>query len=490
MANVTVVGAQWGDEGKGKIVDWLSNRADVVVRFQGGHNAGHTLVVGNQVYKLSLLPSGVVQGKLSVIGNGVVVDPWALLGRDREDAGQGIVITPDLLVARRQRRPDPAAPRRTGQGARGAGDPEDRHHGRGIGPAYEDKVGRRAIRVADLADPDTLRAKIDRLLAHHDALRKGLGLAPADPEALLAGLLEVAPKVLAYAKPTWRILDEKVRAGERVLFEGAQGALLDVDHGTYPFVTSSNTMAGQAAAGSGLGPRAVGYVLGIVKAYTTRVGEGPFPTELDDEVGRHLATVGKEVGVVTGRARRCGWFDAVLVRQTVAINGIHGIALTKLDMLDGLEMLKVCIGYKIGDQRARLPAVGPEGPGGGDPGLRGDRGLDREHPRRAQLPRPAGQGGQVCAADRGADRRAGRAARHQPRARRHDRDARSVPGLIGRPEGPKSLGFDKPGMRTAAPVALIVSVAKRRDRHRPSSLPWSKRRAIWTVKRTFTDARA
>jgi len=350
MANVTVVGAQWGDEGKGKIVDWLSNRADVVVRFQGGHNAGHTLVVGNQVYKLSLLPSGVVQGKFSVIGNGVVVDPWALLAEIEKIEGQGIKITPELLAVA-----DNAVlilpihgeldKAREAQSTQKIGTT-----GRGIGPAYEDKVGRRAIRIADLADRDTLRAKIDRLLIHHDALRKGLGLEPADPEALLAALVEVAPKVLAYAKPTWRILDEKVRAGERVLFEGAQGALLDVDHGTYPFVTSSNTMAGQAAAGSGLGPRSVGYVLGIVKAYTTRVGEGPFPTELDDEVGRHLATVGKEVGVVTGRARRCGWFDAVLVRQTVAINGIHGIALTKLDILDGLETLKVCVGYQIGDQ--------------------------------------------------------------------------------------------------------------------------------------------
>ena len=349
MANVTVVGAQWGDEGKGKIVDWLSNRADVVVRFQGGHNAGHTLVVGNQVYKLSLLPSGVVQGKFSVIGNGVVVDPWALLAEIEKIEAQGIKITPNLLAVA-----DNAVlilpihgeldKAREAQSTQKIGTT-----GRGIGPAYEDKVGRRAIRIADLGDPDTLRAKIDRLLTHHDALRKGLGLAPADPEALLAALLEVAPKVLAYARPTWRILDQKIKAGERVLFEGAQGALLDVDHGTYPFVTSSNTMAGQAAAGSGLGPRSVGYVLGIVKAYTTRVGEGPFPTELDDEVGRHLSTVGKEVGVVTGRARRCGWFDAVLVRQTVAINGIHGIALTKLDILDGLETLKVCVGYRIGD---------------------------------------------------------------------------------------------------------------------------------------------
>ena len=350
MANVTVVGAQWGDEGKGKIVDWLSNRADVVVRFQGGHNAGHTLVVGNQTYKLALLPSGVVQGKPSVIGNGVVVDPWALLAEIERIETQGVKITPELLILA-----DNAAlilpihgeldKAREAQSSQKIGTT-----GRGIGPAYEDKVGRRAIRVADLADPEALKAKIDRLLTHHNALRRGLGLPAADADALLAMLLEVAPKVLAYAQPAWRILDAKAREGKRILFEGAQGALLDVDHGTYPFVTSSNTMAGQAAAGSGLGPRSVGYVLGIVKAYTTRVGEGPFPTELDDEVGRHLSVVGKEVGVVTGRQRRCGWFDAVLVRQTIAINGIHGIALTKLDILDGLETLKVCVGYKIGDR--------------------------------------------------------------------------------------------------------------------------------------------
>ena len=349
MANVTVVGAQWGDEGKGKLVDWLSNRADVVVRFQGGHNAGHTLVVGNQVYKLSLLPSGVVQGKLSVIGNGVVVDPWALLAEIAKVEAQGVKITPDLLVLADNAclilpihsDLDIAREARSTQ--------KIGTTGRGIGPAYEDKVGRRAIRVADLADPSTLRAKIDRMLTHHDALRVGLGLEPADAEALLQKLLAVAPKVLAYAQPAWRVLDAKVRQGRRVLFEGAQGALLDVDHGTYPFVTSSNTMAGQAAAGSGLGPRSVGYVLGIVKAYTTRVGEGPFPTELDDAVGAHLSTVGREVGVNTGRPRRCGWFDAVLVRQSVAINGIHGIALTKLDVLDGLKTLKICVGYQIGD---------------------------------------------------------------------------------------------------------------------------------------------
>jgi adenylosuccinate synthase len=350
MANVTVVGAQWGDEGKGKLVDWLSNRADVVVRFQGGHNAGHTLVVGDQVYKLSLLPSGVVQGKLSVIGNGVVVDPWALLAEIAKVEAQGVAITPDLLILA-----DNAClilpihgdldKAREAQSTQKIGTT-----GRGIGPAYEDKVGRRAIRVADLADPQALRAKIERLLTHHGALRRGLGLPDADAEALHAQLLEVAPRILSFAQPAWRVLDAKVREGRRVLFEGAQGALLDVDHGTYPFVTSSNTVAGQAAAGSGLGPRSVGYVLGIVKAYTTRVGEGPFPTELDDEIGAHLSTVGREVGVVTGRARRCGWFDAVLVRQSVAINGIHGIALTKLDVLDGLKSLKVCVGYRIDGQ--------------------------------------------------------------------------------------------------------------------------------------------
>jgi len=350
MANVTVVGAQWGDEGKGKIVDWLSNRADVVVRFQGGHNAGHTLVVDGKVYKLALLPSGVVQGKLSVIGNGVVVDPWHLIGEIDKIQAQGVVITPDLLVLADNATLILPIHGDIDKAREAASNQKIGTTGRGIGPAYEDKVGRRAIRVADLADPEALKAKIERLLTHHDALRKGLGLAPADGDALLAALLEIAPKVLAYAQPAWRLLDAKVREGQRVLFEGAQGALLDVDHGTYPFVTSSNTMAGQAAAGSGLGPRSVGYVLGIVKAYTTRVGEGPFPTELNDEVGRHLGVVGKEVGVNTGRPRRCGWFDAVLVRQTIAINGIHGIALTKMDILDGLPVLKICVGYQIGDR--------------------------------------------------------------------------------------------------------------------------------------------
>jgi adenylosuccinate synthase len=350
MANVTVIGAQWGDEGKGKLVDWLSNRADVVVRFQGGHNAGHTLVVGNQVYKLSLLPSGVVQGKLSVIGNGVVVDPWHLLEEIEKLRGQGVAITPELLILADNACLILPLHRDLDQAREAAATQKIGTTGRGIGPAYEDKVGRRAIRVADLADREALEAKIDRLLSHHGPLRRGLGLPEADPVAMLAELEAIAPKVLPYAKPAWRLLDEQVKAGKRVLFEGAQGALLDVDHGTYPFVTSSNTVAGQAAAGSGLGPKGPGYVLGIVKAYTTRVGEGPFPTELTDEVGRHLGEVGREVGTVTGRSRRCGWFDAALVRQSVALNGIGGIALTKLDVLDGLPMLKICIGYKLGDE--------------------------------------------------------------------------------------------------------------------------------------------
>ena len=346
-----MVGAQWGDEGKGKIVDWLSNRADVVVRFQGGHNAGHTLVVGNKTYKLSLLPSGVVQGKLSVIGNGVVVDPWALLDEIARVGAQGVDITPDLLVLADNAslilplHRDLDAAREVQAGAAKIGTT-----GRGIGPAYEDKVGRRAIRVADLADRSALETKMVRLLAHHQALRRGLDLPEADGKALVDSLMEVAPKILPFARPAWRLLDEVRRDGRRSLFEGAQGALLDVDHGTFPFVTSSNTVSGQAAAGSGLGPRSVGFVLGIVKAYTTRVGSGPFPTELEDEVGRRLGERGHEFGTVTGRPRRCGWFDAVLVRQSVAINGIDGVALTKLDVLDGFEELKVCVGYRLGDR--------------------------------------------------------------------------------------------------------------------------------------------
>ena len=349
MANVTVIGAQWGDEGKGKLVDWLSNRADVVVRFQGGHNAGHTLVVDGKVYKLSLLPSGVVQGKLSIVGNGVVVDPWALFDEIARVEALGLKITPELLVIADNAclilpihsELDIAREAAAGAGKIGT-------TGRGIGPAYEDKVGRRAIRVADLADLDALEGKIDRLLAHHNALRAGLGLAPVDVAALTEKLKAIAPRLLPFAQPVWYVLDKAKHEGKRILFEGAQGALLDIDHGTYPFVTSSNTVAGQAAAGSGMGPKSVGYVLGILKAYTTRVGSGPFPTELFDEIGQGIATRGHEFGTVTGRARRVGWLDAVLARQSIAINGIDGIALTKLDILDGIETIKVCVGYKVG----------------------------------------------------------------------------------------------------------------------------------------------
>ncbi|MFP5449122.1 MAG: adenylosuccinate synthase [Alphaproteobacteria bacterium] len=348
MANVTVIGAQWGDEGKGKVIDWLANRADVVVRFQGGNNAGHTIVVGDKTYKLSLLPSGVIQGKLSIIGNGVVVDPWSLLDEITRAQGQGLDINPDNLILAENatlvlplhRDLDGAREARAGAGKIGT-------TGRGIGPAYEDKVGRRAIRFADLADREALEVKIERLLAHHGALRAGLGLPEARPEEILAQLEELAPRILPYAKPAWRILGDAIKDGQRVLFEGAQATLLDVDHGTYPYVTSSNTVAGQAAAGAGVGPTAGGYVLGIVKAYTTRVGEGPFPTELNDETGRLLGERGHEFGTVTGRPRRCGWFDAVLVRQSIAVGGVQGAVLTKLDILDGFETLKVCVGYRL-----------------------------------------------------------------------------------------------------------------------------------------------
>jgi adenylosuccinate synthase len=352
MANVAVVGAQWGDEGKGKIVDWLSHRAEVVVRFQGGHNAGHTLVVGDQVYKLSLLPSGVVQGKRSVIGPGVVVDPWALLDEIARVGAQGVTVTPDQLsVADNASLILPLHRDLDGAREAQAGAARIGTTGRGIGPAYEDKVGRRAIRVADLAEPETLESRIARLLAHHGALRRGLDLPEVDGRALRDSLLEIAPRVLPFARPVWRVLAEEARAGRRILFEGAQGALLDVDHGTYPFVTSSNTVAGQAAAGSGLGPGSVGFVLGMVKAYTTRVGEGPFPTELQDTDGRRLGERGREFGTVTGRARRCGWFDAVLVRQALAVSGAHGVALSKLDVLDGFERLQVGVGYELDGQR-------------------------------------------------------------------------------------------------------------------------------------------
>ncbi|HZS82347.1 MAG TPA: adenylosuccinate synthase [Stellaceae bacterium] len=350
MANVAVIGAQWGDEGKGKIVDWLSERADVVVRFQGGHNAGHTLVIGNVEYRLSLLPSGVVRPeKLSIIGNGVVVDPWALLKEIDAIAAKGVSVTPaNLKLA------DNAAlilpshgeidrAREAARGTRKIGTT-----GRGIGPAYEDKVGRRAIRVCDLAEPDSLAGKLDDLLLHHNALLRGLGADEIERAPLLAALLDVAPRILPFATRIWEMLDELRRAGKRILFEGAQGTMLDVDHGTYPFVTSSHTVGGQAAAGAGVGPGAVGYVLGITKAYTTRVGSGPFPTELTDATGQRLGERGREFGTVTGRKRRCGWFDAVMVRQAIKVGGINGIALTKLDVLDGFSELKVCTGYRLG----------------------------------------------------------------------------------------------------------------------------------------------
>jgi len=359
MANVAVVGAQWGDEGKGKIVDWLSSRADVVVRFQGGHNAGHTLVIGNVEYKLSLLPSGVVRpGKLSVIGNGVVVDPWALLKEIEAIRAKGVEITPETLMVAENCAlilPLHGAVDRAREEARGAS--KIGTTGRGIGPAYEDKVARRAIRLCDLADPAVLADKVDQLLFHHNALLRGLGAAEIDKADLMATLDDMAPKILPYAAVVWERLDRMKREGKRILFEGAQGAMLDVDHGTYPFVTSSNTVSGNAATGSGMGPGAVGYVLGITKAYTTRVGSGPFPTELTDEVGERLGTRGREFGTVTGRKRRCGWFDAVMVRQALKTGGIDGIALTKLDVLDGFSELKVCTGYRYrGEVIHHLPA--------------------------------------------------------------------------------------------------------------------------------------
>jgi adenylosuccinate synthase len=349
MANVVVVGSQWGDEGKGKIVDWLSEQADVVVRFQGGHNAGHTLVIDGQTYKLSLLPSGVVRGgKLSVIGNGVVLDPQALLEEIERLAAQGVAVTPDnlriaenvTLILPLHR--DLEAIRESATSASRIGTTK-----RGIGPAYEDKVGRRAIRLMDLAELDAIGPKIDRLLAHHNAMRRGLGMDEIAAKTVHDHLAGLAAKVLPYMDSVWSLLDVKRREGKRILFEGAQGALLDIDHGTYPYVTSSNTVAAQAATGSGLGPNAINYVLGICKAYTTRVGEGPFPTEQLNEIGKLIGERGREFGTVTGRPRRCGWFDAVLVRQTVRTSGITGLALTKLDILDGLDEIKVCVGYRL-----------------------------------------------------------------------------------------------------------------------------------------------
>ncbi|NIZ10109.1 adenylosuccinate synthase [Pseudooceanicola sp. HF7] len=377
MANVVVVGAQWGDEGKGKIVDWLSERADIIARFQGGHNAGHTLVIDGEVYKLNALPSGVVRGgKLSVIGNGVVLDPWHLVGEIAKIREQGVTIDPETLMIAENtplilpfhgeldRAREEASSKGTKIGTTG----------RGIGPCYEDKVGRRAIRVADLADRATLEARVDRALTHHNALRKGLGLEAIDRDALIAKLEEIAPEILQYAAPVWKVLTEQRKAGKRILFEGAQGSLLDIDFGTYPFVTSSNVIAGQAATGVGIGPGSIDFVLGIVKAYTTRVGEGPFPTELEDETGQRLGERGHEFGTVTGRKRRCGWFDAALVKQTCAVSGVNGIALTKLDVLDGFETLKICVGYELdgarmdylptaSDQQARCTPIYEEMPG-------------------------------------------------------------------------------------------------------------------------------
>ena len=376
MANVVVVGAQWGDEGKGKIVDWLSERADVIARFQGGHNAGHTLVVDGKVYKLHALPSGVVRGgKLSVIGNGVVLDPWHLIKEIETVRAQGVEISPETLMIA-ENTPlilpihgelDRARESQNSVAKIGT-------TGRGIGPAYEDKVGRRVIRVADLADDATLEKRVDRALVHHDALRRGLGMEPVDRDGLIAQLRAVAPEILQYSAPVWKVMNEARKAGKRILFEGAQGALLDIDFGTYPFVTSSNVIAGQAATGVGIGPGGIDFVLGIVKAYTTRVGEGPFPTELEDDDGQRLGERGHEFGTTTGRKRRCGWFDACLVRQTCATSGVSGIALTKLDVLDGFETLRICTGYELdgavleylptaADEQARCTPIYEEMPG-------------------------------------------------------------------------------------------------------------------------------
>ena len=358
MAHVVVVGSQWGDEGKGKIVDWLSQRADVVVRFQGGHNAGHTLVIDGVTYKLSLLPSGVVQKKLSIIGNGVVIDPWALFEELDTLDGQGVRVTPDSLriaenanlILPLHRELDVL--REEAKGGTVIGTTR-----RGIGPCYEDKIGRRGVRVCDLTDREALEARVDALLAHHDVLRRGFGAEAVDRQALLAGLEDVAERINPYVDVVWRLLDEVRRDGKRILFEGAQGAMLDIDHGTYPYVTSSNTVAAQAATGSGAGVGAIDYVLGIAKAYTTRVGAGPFPTELNDDVGRGLGERGREFGTVTGRERRCGWFDAVMVRQAAKISGLNGVALTKLDVLDGLGELKVCTAYRLGGETlSHLPS--------------------------------------------------------------------------------------------------------------------------------------
>jgi adenylosuccinate synthase len=381
MANVVVVGAQWGDEGKGKIVDWLSERADVIARFQGGHNAGHTLVIDGEVFKLNALPSGVVRGgKLSVIGNGVVLDPWHLIGEIEKIREQGVEISPETLMIAENTpliMPYHGELDRARESQATGSKAKIGTTGRGIGPCYEDKVGRRVIRVADLADAATLELRVDRALVHHNALRAGLGLDPIDRNATIASLNEIAAEILQYAAPVWKVMNDLRRGGKRILFEGAQGSLLDIDFGTYPYVTSSNVIAGQAATGVGLGPNAIDFVLGIVKAYTTRVGEGPFPTELMDDDGERLGVRGREFGTVTGRKRRCGWFDAALVRQTCAISGINGIALTKLDVLDGFDTLKICVGYDLdgtrldylptaADQQARVVPIYEDMPGWSD----------------------------------------------------------------------------------------------------------------------------
>ena len=360
MSNVVVIGSQWGDEGKGKIVDWLSSEADVVVRFQGGHNAGHTLVIDGTTFKLRLLPSGIVRkDKISIIGNGVVIDPWALLEEIEEIKSKGVLINSNNLIISESAnlilpfhkemdeiREDAAGKAKIGTTRRG------------IGPAYEDKIGRRSIRVMDLLSEKNLEQRLETVLLHHNAIRKGLGKKIYLKEKLKKDLLKIAPEILKFSKPVWKEIDELKQKGKKILFEGAQGILLDVDHGTYPFVTSSNTVASAAATGSGCGPSTINYVLGITKAYTTRVGEGPFPTELKDKIGEELGNRGKEFGTVTSRKRRCGWFDGVLVRQTIKISGINGIALTKLDVLDELEEIKMCIGYEINGKKIDyLPAA-------------------------------------------------------------------------------------------------------------------------------------